>query len=214
MTRKKLGLGLLESFSEPCEVCAGRGIVVHHDPVTRHRQSPQPEPKRGRGRGGQQSGQKGGNGNTNGNGGGTHAITEDVKNALAKIAASTIAPVVELADQVPSAAESDAPATEPAPLEAPVPPAAPEPPADPQAPVAPEALTQSASPSDAEETVAILDIPVKKSSRPTRRISSKDAEQLLDSVLDALPEPAQPGTGRARTSRRASSAGLTVTPKE
>ncbi len=37
MTRKKLGLGLLETFSEPCEVCAGRGVVVHHDPVVRHR---------------------------------------------------------------------------------------------------------------------------------------------------------------------------------
>nr|WP_255579877.1 Rne/Rng family ribonuclease [Cryobacterium sp. PAMC25264] len=32
MTRKKLGLGLLESFSENCETCAGRGIVIHHDP--------------------------------------------------------------------------------------------------------------------------------------------------------------------------------------
>jgi ribonuclease E len=38
MTRKKLGLGLLESFSENCEVCAGRGIVVHHEPVFKHRQ--------------------------------------------------------------------------------------------------------------------------------------------------------------------------------
>jgi ribonuclease E len=37
MTRKKLGLGLLESFSENCEVCAGRGLIVHHDPVFRHR---------------------------------------------------------------------------------------------------------------------------------------------------------------------------------
>ena len=37
MTRKKLGLGLLETFSEPCEVCAGRGVIVHHEPVTRHR---------------------------------------------------------------------------------------------------------------------------------------------------------------------------------
>ncbi len=37
MTRKKLGLGLLETFSEACEVCAGRGVVVHHDPVIKHR---------------------------------------------------------------------------------------------------------------------------------------------------------------------------------
>ena len=27
MTRKKLGLGLLETFSEPCEVCAGRDVL-------------------------------------------------------------------------------------------------------------------------------------------------------------------------------------------
>ena len=37
MTRKKLGLGLLETFSEACEVCAGRGVIVHHDPVVKHR---------------------------------------------------------------------------------------------------------------------------------------------------------------------------------
>jgi ribonuclease E len=182
MTRKKLGLGLLESFSEPCEVCAGRGIIVHHDPVTRHRQSPQPEPKR-RGKGGQQASPKNGNGN-----GGTHAITEDVKNALAQIAASTIAastaaPVVELADQAEPAIEQAA------------------------AEVADAVVAQLAAPTD-DEPVAILDIPVKKGSRAPRRISTKDAEQLLDSVLEALPEPTQPGTARARTSRRASSAGL------
>src|SRR5690606_16446721 len=39
MTRKKLGLGLLETFSEPCDVCAGRGVIVHHDPVVKHRGS-------------------------------------------------------------------------------------------------------------------------------------------------------------------------------
>ena len=102
MTRKKLGLGLLETFSEPCEVCAGRGIVVHHEPIMKHR-APQQQVERGgrRNRGG-----NGGNGG--GNGGsresqqqapapasahhtGAHEITEDVKNALAKIAASTIA---------------------------------------------------------------------------------------------------------------------------
>jgi ribonuclease E len=60
----------------------------------------------------------------------------------------------------------------------------------------------------AEAAVEILDIPVKKGSRAPRRISTKDAEQLLDSVLEALPEPTPPGTARARTSRRASSAGL------
>ena len=96
MTRKKLGLGLLESFSEPCDTCAGRGIIVHHDPVTRHRSD------------------AGANANgSNGNGGGaannssrnrrksaapvqpqpaaqTHSITDGAKNMLAAVAASTI----------------------------------------------------------------------------------------------------------------------------
>lgn len=35
MTRKKLGIGLLEAFSEPCEACAGRGVIVHHEPIMR-----------------------------------------------------------------------------------------------------------------------------------------------------------------------------------
>lgn len=111
MTRKKLGLGLLESFSEPCEVCAGRGIIVHHEPIAKHR-APQQQPERRRNRGG-------------GNGGppqaptsdkahqGTHAITEDVKHALAQIAASTVAhgdhraPAVDAPAASASAAPSD-----------------------------------------------------------------------------------------------------------
>ena len=61
MTRKKLGLGLLESFSEPCDVCAGRGIIVHHEPVQRHRSESSGRQKRG------------GNGGNGGNGGGSHS---------------------------------------------------------------------------------------------------------------------------------------------
>ncbi|WP_084117997.1 Rne/Rng family ribonuclease [Kocuria marina] len=33
MTRKRMGTGLLEVFSEPCEECAGRGVVVHDHPL-------------------------------------------------------------------------------------------------------------------------------------------------------------------------------------
>lgn len=86
MTRKKLGLGLLETFSEPCEVCAGRGLIVHHDPVVKHR-GPQASAasstsnRRQRGGAPQQSA---------GGSNGTHTITEGVKSALAQIAASTI----------------------------------------------------------------------------------------------------------------------------
>ena len=33
MTRKRVGQGLLEAFSETCEHCNGRGIVIHTEPV-------------------------------------------------------------------------------------------------------------------------------------------------------------------------------------
>ncbi len=33
MTRKRVGSGLLESFSEPCECCNGRGLIVSMEPV-------------------------------------------------------------------------------------------------------------------------------------------------------------------------------------
>ncbi|MEJ5998362.1 translation initiation factor IF-2 N-terminal domain-containing protein [Corynebacterium sp. H130] len=33
VTRKKLGTGLLETFSSECECCQGRGIILHTDPI-------------------------------------------------------------------------------------------------------------------------------------------------------------------------------------
>nr|WP_178945625.1 Rne/Rng family ribonuclease [Kocuria sp. TGY1127_2] len=33
MTRKRMGTGLLEVFSETCEHCAGRGVIVHDQPL-------------------------------------------------------------------------------------------------------------------------------------------------------------------------------------
>ncbi len=33
MTRKRVGEGLLEAFSEPCTVCNGRGVIVHTEPI-------------------------------------------------------------------------------------------------------------------------------------------------------------------------------------
>jgi ribonuclease E len=35
MTRKRVGEGLLEAFSETCEVCHGRGVIIHTEPVDR-----------------------------------------------------------------------------------------------------------------------------------------------------------------------------------
>ncbi len=283
MTRKKLGLGLLESFSENCEACAGRGIIVHHDPVTKHRQTPQqaPQQERRRSKNTQQApaqqvspaAEKAA---------GTHGITEDAKNALALIAASTMLPPAELvasdesapsgnqqtgqksearstrsrnrksrggrsqanaeqnnAEQnvdsqssaaavpsghdaharshtadagthaksekaetsafghlthdksEPSKSESEKPAAEKLSTEK---------------PGAEKPVTDKKS-----ESIPIFDLPEAVAPRQQRTVNTKAAEELLGSVLEALPEPKQPGQGRSR-SRRVSTAGLSTTP--
>ncbi|MGA0566178.1 ribonuclease E/G [Rathayibacter sp. KR2-224] len=252
MTRKKLGLGLLETFSEPCEVCAGRGVIVHHDPVTRHR-SPQPPERRRGSKGGASSS---GNGNGNGNGNGststgshvvTHAITDDAKNALAQIAASTLHnhhEAAEHGDAGPKHLLGDGESADETETTPPVGAESGESdsrqrqdaprsrrgnrgrdsrrqsgaPADERAEEQPSedaALSQTA-PSAAPEPVAqeaagplsILDIPVATHPEPKKpKVDLVQAQELLGSVLDALPEPKQPGQGRSR--RRVTTAGLT-----
>jgi ribonuclease E len=156
MTRKKLGLGLLETFSEPCQVCAGRGVVVHHDPVTRphgNGESNAAEPRRrSKGRGNQPAPAVVA----------PHAIPEGAKNALAQIAASTLG----------GAAPHDDTAEQP-------------------------------------ESLDILDIPVTNARGRKPRVAAAVVEDILDNVLEALPEPKRPGQGRSR-SRRASSASVTA----
>ncbi|WP_104166528.1 Rne/Rng family ribonuclease [Cryobacterium sp. N22] len=282
MTRKKLGLGLLESFSENCEACAGRGIVIHHDPVVKHRQTAQPAQERrprsksnGNGGSGHDAGNSGQRGNGNQNSGqahaapaqtdaakaghGTHGITEDAKHALALIAARTISrsltgsiPVIAPTETAAPAAEAAAPAAEPdaateaesfetaptsrstsrgnrsgsrsggrtgqptdsapsaQPEQASTSPAAAEP--EPAAPaVQAPTLAPEAVPADSAEGVAILDIPVQKSPRSRRPVSKQVTDQLLDSVLEALPEPKQPGQGRSRSRRVTTAGGPTAT---
>ena len=162
MTRKKLGLGLLETFSEPCEVCAGRGVVVFHEPVTRNRAADKPAEKSRRG--GSGAGASGGSGRSRGAvapTGEVHIIPEGASSALAKIAASTI-------NHGDEGAESSAETT---------------------------------------EVVEILDIPVTVTKG--RRKKTELDSAALDSVLDALPEPSDPGQGRGRR-RRVSTASITA----
>jgi len=64
MTRKRIGTGLLESFSHECDHCHGRGVMIQDAPVEPKRD----EPRRG-GRGGRGNG---GGGNNNGNGNGSN----------------------------------------------------------------------------------------------------------------------------------------------
>lgn len=168
MTRKKLGLGLLESISDGPERSEPR-----QQPDSRRRTKPA-VPARS-------------NGAAHG---GAHAITDDAKNALAQIAASTI----HAARSGPSAGTGTGSASGTgsgtAADAAPAPPAA-DSPADPPLPT------------------AILDIPVTVAPARPRTVAA-DAEILLGSVLQALPEPKQPGQGRARN-RRVSTPALTPT---
>ncbi|MDP3968501.1 MAG: Rne/Rng family ribonuclease [Nocardioides sp.] len=47
MTRKRIGTGLLEAFSESCDHCDGRGLVVHDFPVEHKNRRDDDEPRRG-----------------------------------------------------------------------------------------------------------------------------------------------------------------------
>ncbi len=183
MTRKKLGLGLLESFSEPCDVCAGRGVIVHHEPVTKHRsEAPARATKRG-GRGNN-------NGGNGGNGGGAqqsaqpqhdakaHSITDGAKNMLAQVAASTIPvakeaePQAEIADRTGGSQPRQTGRVSSR---------------------AARATGDGSSFERAAEPAPVAEAPL--------------SGNLLDSVLDALPEAPGAGSGRAR-SRRVTTAPL------
>ncbi|MEX5274617.1 Rne/Rng family ribonuclease [Kocuria sp. CPCC 205235] len=112
MTRKRMGTGLLEVFSEPCEACAGRGAIVHDHPLKGRAGDSAPDHRNNRNerkrskhkqqhQGGQQSNQQdkpknsgngGNNGSDNGNEGNdqeSKARAEAARNALASIAAAS-----------------------------------------------------------------------------------------------------------------------------
>jgi len=62
MTRKRMGTGLVEVFSETCEHCAGRGILIQDEPVDRHRSHNAHGEPRGEGEGRRRRKKRGGNG--------------------------------------------------------------------------------------------------------------------------------------------------------
>jgi len=81
MTRKRLGLGLLETFSENCDHCQGRGVIVHQEPVGKSKSSSDSQPAKRR---------RGSSSKSDANKVATHQITDDTRNAIAKIAATTV----------------------------------------------------------------------------------------------------------------------------
>ena len=184
MTRKKLGIGLLEAFSEPCEVCAGRGVVVHHEPILRNRHNTDRDQdvrenreRREGGNGGnggngqnQKRKNKGGNGqNTGGNGGNGNSAAKEANGKIEQAKVVTPERAVEINSLVAKIAASTVAAHE----------AAGEP-----------------------SPIVLPSVPVENEPATAQAV---DAEKLLESVLDALPEPKAAGQGRRR---RVSSAGI------
>jgi ribonuclease E len=91
MTRKKLGLGLLETFSEACDACQGRGVIVHHEPVGKTKSSDS-SPKKKRSQPSTPTIAP-------------HQITEDARAAIAQIAKSTVGVGAKTGDDVSSQPE-------------------------------------------------------------------------------------------------------------
>jgi ribonuclease E len=144
MTRKKLGIGLLEAFSEPCEACASRGVIVHHEPIMRSKhvgEDPRPpkQNSKSKNRDKKQETPKVVTGER----------AAEVGNALTKIAASTLA--------------------------------------------AHEAAGETS--------------PIVAAVAPAENSVSGQPNELLESVLDALPEPKAHGQGRRRPRSRRGSSG-------
>ena len=94
MTRKKLGIGLLEAFSEPCEACASRGVVVHHEPIMRSKHQNTDDQKSGNQQGQQGQGKKK-NRDRNQKQETVKVVTAEraveINNVMTQIAASTVA---------------------------------------------------------------------------------------------------------------------------
>jgi ribonuclease E len=88
MTRKRVGQGLLEAYSEPCPTCGGRGVIVHLDGPNAHKPVPRPIPRPP--------------GRANGNGAGENGDGEAGSVEIAETSVTDGAPDVE-----PSMAGSD-----------------------------------------------------------------------------------------------------------
>ncbi len=155
MTRKRIGTGLVEAFSENCEHCQGRGVVIKDAPVEPKRA--EDDSRRGGGRrtrGGRGRGQEDGGQHDGGNGGQSAPSPKDVA-AVAKPENADKAPVEELEQPTEAPARekrrpTEKPAEKPTeatptaePAESPQAPAAEEKQPEPVEPAAPKVVTRT-----------------------------------------------------------------------
>ena len=111
MTRKRVGAGLVEVFSETCESCQGRGIVIHDHPVENRDINGNDTNRKGRGgrggRGGRDTPGNDSHGSTGGSNGGQHQGRQDEAgeskaerdNGFAQIAAAAHAAAISAGDK-------------------------------------------------------------------------------------------------------------------
>ncbi|MCW2621430.1 MAG: hypothetical protein JWL64_1032, partial [Frankiales bacterium] len=100
MTRKRVGQGLLESFSETCEHCNGRGVIVSSTPIDRKPEKPEDDAEpRGRRR-------RGGSGSNGGGAGVAPAAPTAVKVDPA-VAAHAVAVIAKASALLPREAADD-----------------------------------------------------------------------------------------------------------
>ncbi len=109
MTRKRVGGGLIEVFSEPCAHCNGRGLIVHSEPVDKPADSD--SGGNGRNQRGRRGKSGGGNGSSRGGGGGSGAQPKPSGPTAAEIAAAAHAAAVQAGSPDPTATRDEPPAT-------------------------------------------------------------------------------------------------------
>ena len=119
MTRKRMGTGLVEVFSETCEHCAGRGIIIKDTPVERGRsggeQRGEAEGRRRRRRRGDGEGEHA-HAAAATTTGAEHADSEDERQRRERAEAARVA-LHSIAKASGKVAEDETPAQEPAPAE-------------------------------------------------------------------------------------------------
>jgi len=200
MTRKRVGQGLVEAFSETCEHCKGRGFIVHSEPIEKNGAHQHHDGDQGEGskRSRRKRGGKQAEPTTPAPAAEVPTLPEDrseareaVKATLATIAAAA-AHAHEHEHDAKDGAKDAAPASDAPAAEAPAP-AAPAPLALPE-PVEPQAVTPVAP-----ET--LIELPERKSEAGAETPAEKPAEQPVEKPAKKAPRRARKGAGAPKSAQ-------------
>jgi ribonuclease E len=216
MTRKRIGTGLLEAFSETCEHCQGRGLLVSHEPIEPSRKQQEEEPRRGRRGRSRGRDDSAGNGSGGGNGSNGKTASPSPKD-IAAMARHEHKPADEHADEHAdetadeTAEHADTRASDGAPVTDAAAPA-PEQPADAPAPTPQQPADVQADAVTPQDTSPV-ETPVEKPAEtptetPVEKPAETPAEAFAETPAQSPVEPPAPAgprlvtTSRRRVARR------------